>query len=178
MNVSGDQLIASNGSTAVTAKVQSYGTRPTATTTATPLITLATSDAVNGFALFDLSPTIPGDDTMYLLSTVENLFRKYTFDGTSWAASGSIAASATQNLTGFTSGAGVSLFLTSPGSLFAFSDTSGYGGTLSGSLGGAIATAAPNTAFRGVGLVPVPEPTALTFGLAGVALLLGRRRRS
>jgi hypothetical protein len=46
-------LYASNGSTAITSKLQSYGTLPTGATTATPLVDLTTADAVNGFSLFD-----------------------------------------------------------------------------------------------------------------------------
>src|SRR5262245_32856668 len=100
VNLAGNVLYASNGSTAITDKVQSYGTLPTGATTPTPVATLATADAVNGFFLADLNPAVSGIDTVYALSTVEALLRKFTFNGTTWAANGSIAAATVQDLTG------------------------------------------------------------------------------
>ena len=175
VNLSANTLFASNGSTSITTKVQSYGTLPTGTTSAAPIVTLATSDAVNGFSLFDLSPTIPGADTLYALSTVENMLRKYVFDGSAWNLFGSISGASAANLTGATNGTDVNLYLTSPTGLFAFTDSSGYAGTLSGSLGPAIATANVNTAFRGIGLIPVPEPSAMVLSALGLALFSQRR---
>lgn len=172
-------LIASNGSTAVTGKVQSYGNAPTAVTAATPIVTLASTDAVNGIFLLDLNAGVAGADTLYALSTVETLLRKYTFDGTNWIASGSIATTAL-NLTAGTNGTNVSLFLTTGSSLLRLNDTSGYGGTLVGSLT-TIATASTGTGFRGIGglnvaFTAVPEPMSLgAFAIAGT--VIGRRRR-
>ena len=173
-------LYASNGSTAITAKIQSYGPLPTTATTATPLINLATGDAVNGISLFDLSPTVPGIDTIYALSTVENQLRKFTLDlGGSWALSGSTSAASAQNLTGFASGETVNLFLTTGAALRPFTDATGYNGSIDGlALDAAIASAATNTAFRGVGLIPVPEPTTgILCGLVMVAAFGTRRSR-
>jgi len=174
-------LYASNGSTGTnTFKVQSYGVLPTATTAAMPLIILATADAVNGFALFDLDATVPGVDTMYCLSTVENRLRKYSFDGANWNPSGSTSAGLAQDLTGFQNGTAISLILSSPSSLLPFTDLTGYNGSIDGlTLDPAIATAGTNTAFRGIAYIPVPEPsTAVLCGLmAWLALGLRRARR-
>lgn len=175
VNLSGDVLFASNGSTTTTNKVQSYGILPTATTIPTPIVSLASGDAVNGFALFDLSPTVAGDDTMYLLSTVENQLRKYTFDGTTWNASGTLGASGAQNITGYASGDTVNLFLTSASTLYSEVDSSGYNATLSGSLT-TLATAGANTAFRGVALAMVPEPSSYLLLAAGGLLFVAVRR--
>src|SRR5437588_167340 len=62
VNLAGNTLYASNGSTAVTAKIQSYGSLPTGATTPTPVVTLATADAVNGFFLADVNPAVTGVD--------------------------------------------------------------------------------------------------------------------
>ncbi len=169
-------LYASNGSTAITAKVQSYGTLPTGTTAPTPVITLGTTDAVNGFWMFDLSPSVTGDDTIYALSTVSNTLLKYSFDGSSWVSNGSISASGAQNITGVASGSTVDLFLTSGSTLFKLTDANGHNSALGGSLS-TLATAGTNTAFRGIGIF-VPEPSAAGLGILGVlALFLPRRRQ-
>jgi uncharacterized protein (TIGR03382 family) len=39
-----------------------------------------------------------------------------------------------------------------------------------------LATAGANTAFRGLAIMPVPEPSAAVLGLVGL-LAMGRRRR-
>jgi hypothetical protein len=167
-------LIASNGSTTTTGKVQSYGTLPTGPTTPTPLVNLATTEAVNGIALFDLSATVPGDDTLYIVSQLELLIRKYTFDGSAWNEAGSISAGGANNITGVINGTDVNLFATSSTSLFTFTDA---GGTLAGSLGSAIAIAPANTAFRGIGLIPVPEPSAFLLSVLSLGVALGTMRR-
>lgn len=171
-------LRASNGSTAITGKVQNYGTLPTGTVAAVPDVSLALADAVNGIWYADLSTTVAGSDTVYLLSTVENLLRKYSFDGTNWVSNGSIPASGASDITGSVSSSGVSLFTTSTSALRTFVDTSGYNGTLSAS--GAltsIATAGTNTGFRGLGILNVvPEPTSLAALGLGMTVLSRRRK--
>lgn len=178
VNLSGNTLYASNGSTAITGKIQSYGTLPTVTTPASPVVSLGTADAINSFVLFDLDSSVAGDDTLYTINAVGNTLLKYSFDGTAWNANGSIPASGTLNVTGVAAGGGVSLFLTSGSGLFAYSDATGYNGALAGTLGTAIATAGTNTAFRGIGMLAIPEPS--TAALAGLALAFAasvRRRK-
>jgi hypothetical protein len=179
VNLAGNVVYASNGSTTITDKVQSYGTLPTGTTMPSPVVTLALADAVNGFFLADLNPLVAGIDTVYALSTVENLLRKYTFNGTSWAANGSIPAAGSNDLTGVVIGTNVQLFVTSPSSVFAYTDTSGIGGSLTGTLGNAIISAPTNTAFRGIAVIaPVPEPSTLVLvGAAALAFCWRRRPR-
>ena len=174
VNISGNTLYAANGSTTIAAKVQSYGTLPTGATAGSAVATLALTDAVNGFALFDLDSGVAGDDTLYALSTVEGLLRKYTFNGSSWSASGSISTTAV-NLAGSVDPAGVNLYLTTSGSLLGVLDASGYGNNITGTIR-TIATASANTAFRGIGVVPEPSVVCLGFR-TWAGLFLGRFRR-
>lgn len=171
VSITDNVVYGSNGSTSITAKVQSYGTLPTTLTTPSPVVSLGSTDAVNGFALVDLDPSVAGADTLYALSTVEGRLRKYTFNGTTWGASGFVSTVA-QNLTAFTTPTGVDIFLTTSTALLKISDNSGYNGTLTGSVT-ALATAATNTGFRGIAIIP--EPTAL--GFLALALPLASRRR-
>ena len=78
---------------------------------------------------------------------------KYTFNGTTWSVDGGIAATDFRGLTATVSGSTVTFYVTSAGSLSTFTDTSGYDGTLSGSLT-SLALAGANTAFRGVAFAP------------------------
>ena len=142
-----------------------------------------------GFVFLDTNPSVPGIDTMYTVddsATAGGLW-KYSLDLTgTWNAAGSVAGLTGQlrGVTGGVSGSNVQLFMTgSANTLWSFTDTAAATSTLSGTLGTAftsLATAATNTAFRGLVLVPVPEPgvTALLgAGVAGVAALGWRRRR-
>ncbi len=164
----GSTLIGANGSTALTAKVQSYGVLPVGATVPTPLVSLTTADAVNGFVLFDENASVAGDDTLYALSTVGSKLLKYSFDGTSWIAEGSISTTA-QNLCGYFDGVNANLYLTGTTTLYSEVDSSGYLAPISGSLT-TLATAGANTGFRGIGMFnPVPEPSS--FALLGIGLL-------
>ena len=172
--LNGNTLFASGTLAGNTGKVQSYGPLPVGATTGIPIVSLGLTDSVNGFAFFDLSSSVAGPDTLYALSTVGNLVRKYTFDGTSWTASGTIGSSGAINLTGFAIDGTVSLFLASGSTLYSEIDNSGYNANITGSLL-PIATAGPNTAFRGV--VVIPEPGVFSLGLVAAATFLALRRR-
>lgn len=179
VNLDSNTLFASNGSTAVTAKVQSYGTLPTASTTPTAVVSLLSTDAVNGFTLLDLDAGIAGPDTLYGLVTNMSQLRKYSFDGTNWLSNGSLSTTAV-NVAATNVGGAVTLYLTTGPKLQVLNDTSGFNATLAGTITD-LATAATNTAFRGVGVVAVPEPStwvAGASGLAWAAWTVVRRRRS
>ncbi len=62
---------ASNG--AVASTVQNYGTLPVGTSAPTAVVPLRAGNAVHGFALFDLNPAVPGNDTLSALNPVKNL---------------------------------------------------------------------------------------------------------
>jgi hypothetical protein len=174
VNFADNILYASNGSTAITGKVQHYGTLPTGATAPTPVVTLATADAVNGFLLLDLDAGVAGADTLYALVTTLSQLQKYTYNGSSWSASGSISTTAA-NLAAQVSGSTVNLYLTTGSALQSFADTSGYGNTITAGSPTTIASAGTNTAFRGIGTLVVPEPG--TFVLIGWVCCLAYVRR-
>lgn len=167
VNLDGNVLYASNGSTAVTAKVQSYGTLPTGLTTASPVVTLAGPDAVNGFTLLDLDASIPGPDTLYSLVTTLSQLQKYSFNGTSWVLTGSTASTA-NNVVGTDVGGLATLYLTTVGNLQVLNDANGYNLPIAGSISN-LAAATTNTAFRGLGVMLVPEPSTVLLGAGGLA---------
>lgn len=103
----------------------------------------------------DLDAGVAGVDTLYLADNT----------GT------------TGGLSAYTLDGNVQLFMSSPSALFSFTDTSGSTGTLSGSLT-TIATASTNTAFRGLAVIPVPEPSAGMALLSGLGWLVVVRRRA
>ncbi|MEI8039882.1 MAG: PEP-CTERM sorting domain-containing protein [Verrucomicrobiota bacterium] len=173
--VRGNTLFGSSTLAGNTSKILSYGNLPVGATVGTPAVVQGITDTINGYAMFDLSPIVAGPDTIYALSTVQNKLYKYTYNGTSWASSGSMGASGALNIGGVsTNGSSVNLFLTSASTLFSEYDASGYNATISGTLT-TLATAGANTAFRGVALIP--EPSTISLGLLAAGTLLALRRR-
>jgi len=95
---------------------------------------------------------------------------KYTLVSGSWTASGTITAAGVHGVTGVVSGTTVTLYASgttgTDGTLYSFTDSTGYDGTVSGAAS-MMATAAANEAFRGVALAPVgsaPTPTSTVAG--------------
>jgi hypothetical protein len=135
------------------------------TTTEQPLTRLSgLSDATNpsnyGFFFADLSTTVTGVDTLYIADDKIGALGKFSFDGSTWLAKGTIGVDTDdyRGLTGSVSGTTVTLYATrksgTAGELVTLTDTSGFGGTLSGTPS-VIATGGTNTAFRGVAMAPV-----------------------
>lgn len=139
-----------------------------------------------GFTFLDTNPLVPGVDTMYTVddSVTAGGLWKYTLDlsGT-WSAAGSITALTGQlrGVAGLVTGSNVQLFMTgSANTLWTYTDSLATTSVLSGTLSAftSLATAAANTAFRGIVAVPVPEPSAvmiLASGAAGLAAAWRRR---
>lgn len=114
----------------------------------------ATASAPGAFFFADLTADVAGIDTLYVADSRTNggLF-KYSLVGGVWTSNGSIVDPGLTGLTGSVSGSTVTLFGTTGSGLDLFSDTSGYNGILTGGST-RIATAAANTAFRGVAFAP------------------------
>jgi len=138
-----------------------------------------------GFTFLDTNPAVPGIDTMYTVddSASSGGLWKYTLDGSgTWNAAGTVQAftGALRGLAGGVYGNDVKLFMTGSGNtLWTYTDTAAATSTLSGTLTAftSLAIASGSTAFRGVALVPVPEPAGVAFlGVAAAAGCLAWRR--
>jgi hypothetical protein len=130
----------------------------------------------------DLSASVAGLDTLYVADDGQGIL-KYSLVGGSWVANGTVgtAANSFRGLTGTVLADGsVSLFATGGSSLVTVQDSAGYNGAFAGSLT-TLATAAANTAFRGVAylepLAAVPEPQSWALMAAGLGLLAAAARR-
>lgn len=167
VNLSDSVLYASNGSTAITGKVQSYGTLPTGTTSATPLLTYATADAVNGFSVLDLDG-VPGPDTIYALATTLTRLDKWSLVSGTWTLSGTTSSTGVNLAAVPMTGGTVALYVSTGSLLRSLTDTGGFGNPISGTFT-TLVTAATNTAFRGVGVFIVPEPSTCIMVLSGLA---------
>ena len=180
VSISGGQLYASSASG--TSRLGTVGTGlPTTSGQAfTNLPGFPTGGGPYGFFLADLSASIPGDDTVYVADDTASALRKYSLVGGSWTLNGTIGVDADdyRGLTGSVSGSTVTLFATRKGGsgstgggeLVTLTDGSGYNGALTGTPT-VLATAANQTAFRGVALAPgAPLAAAdLTIGLTAPA---------
>src|SRR5262249_12590729 len=136
---------------------------------------IPTSGSHYNFFFADLDAGVAGVDTLYLAEDTASggQIQKYSLVGGTWTAKGAIAASAVRGLTGTVAGTTVTLYgttgggnATGGGSLYKLTDASGYNATITGTLT-TIASAAANTAFRGVALAPVAAggTTAPSFTL-------------
>ncbi len=98
-----------------------------------------------------------GVDTLYAADDVNGLIRKYSFNGTTWTANGTLPLSGVASLTGVVNGSSVTLYLTNPSSLQMLTDTSGYNAAINGTFN-ILASPPERTEFRGVALAPVNAP--------------------
>lgn len=115
----------------------------------------------HAFFFADLSEQIPGPDTLYVADDTARALSKYSLVDGSWSANGTVGSDADdyRGLTGIMLGKTVRLYATrragvvGGGELVTLDDASGYQGTLTGEPV-LLASASPNTTFRGVAMAP------------------------
>jgi len=137
-----------------------------------------------GFIFLDTNPAVPGIDTMYTVddSATSGGLWKYSLNTSgTWNAAGSITAltGALRGVTGGVYGNEVQLYMTgSANTLWKYTDPAAATSLLSGTLSAftSLAIASGSTAFRGLVLVPVPEPAFYAISAIAVAGLAGLMR--
>jgi hypothetical protein len=195
----GNQLYVSTSSGSAV-RVGTVGTGfPTTTgNTITNLPGFLTAGSPYEYVLADLTSSVAGFDTLYVAedTTSSGLIQKFSLVSGNWTASGTVTAAGVRGLTAKITGTTVSLFASgsagSGGTVYSFTDSTGYNATVSGTatslftqanLQTALSGTGSNYAFRGIEFAPVaaiPEPSTYAAILGGVALLgvAARRRRS
>ncbi|HYF29817.1 MAG TPA: T9SS type A sorting domain-containing protein [Chitinophagaceae bacterium] len=107
------------------------------------------------YVFMDMDAGVAGSDVLYIADATNGIL-KFSLVGGTWTANGSagVGTDVYRGLTATRSGSTVTLYATRANSqLVSLVDASGYNGTLSGTPT-LLATAATNTAFRGVALSP------------------------
>ena len=148
---------------------------PTSTATMTTLFKGAGSSPY-GFSLLDLNKD-GVDETAYIADSSGGINKMY-FDGSTWTSKGVIAGTYS-GLEAVYNGTSVDIFVTAASgfTLGTLNDASAIGEALTGTVT-TIGTAGTNTAFRGVAVAAVPEPSAQALlGLGMVALVAVRALR-
>ena len=174
LQIFGGQLYASSNNGTNTFKgveVIGSGLPTSGGTTASRLPGLSdtTNPSTYGFFLADLDPGVAGLDTLYVADDGTGALSKFSLVSGLWVANGIVGADADdyRGLAATVSGSTVTLFATRKGGggasgggeLVKLVDSSGYNGAFAGTPT-LLATAAVNTAFRGVAMAPVaPSPT-------------------
>lgn len=157
----------SNSGTVIRLATVGTGAPITSGQTMTNLNGFPATGSPYGFFFADLDGSA-GVDTLYVAWDDSGL-TKYSLVGGSWTARGTIGVSADayRGLTGVVSGGTVTLYATRKGGagatgggeLVSIVDVSGYNGTFA-STPTLLATAASNTAFRGVAFAPLSQASA------------------
>ena len=171
-NIFAGQLYVSDSSgTAVRLGTVGSGTPTTSGQTITNLPGFPTAGSPYAFFFADLNAGVSGLDTVYVADDTNGAgggITKYSLVSGSWTSNGTVgtASDAYRGLTGSVSGTTVTLYTTRKGGtgatgggeLATLTDASGYNGAFTGTPM-LLATAAANTAFRGVAFAPNPTST-------------------
>ncbi|HEY4148629.1 MAG TPA: hypothetical protein VGM41_06865, partial [Chitinophagaceae bacterium] len=186
INVFQDQLyISTSSGSAVRIGTVGTGVPNTTGQTTVTLPGFATSTgSPYQFMLFDLDATVAGPDVLYVADDGIGL-SKYSLVGGNWVLNGTVGLSSDsyRGLTGTISGSTVTLYATrngggnasGGGEFVSIVDATGYNAAISGTPT-LLATAAANTAFRGIALAPValstPNNLSLTFNTTANTAIL------
>jgi hypothetical protein len=168
-NLFGSQLYVSDSSgSAVRIGAVGAGLPTTSGQTIVNLPGFETAGSPYAFFFADLDGT-PGVDTLYVTddsAAPPGGVSKYSLVAGAWTGNGTVGAAADsyRGVTGVVTGTTVTLYAvrkggsaaTGGGELVSIVDASGYNGPFTSSPSAALATAAANTAFRGVALSPQP----------------------
>ena len=185
IDVYNDQLYASSSSGGF--RLATTGGAPASTPgqTLTNLSGWTTSGSPYAYFLADLNNEVAGLDTAYVSDDSLGLL-KYSLVGGTWTLNGTIGvgADAYRGLDAEIVGGSVNIFATRKGGtgatgggeLVSIIDTAGYNAAFSTTTPTLLATAAANTAFRGVSLSTIPEPSSAALLGLGFLALIGLRR--
>ncbi|MES2922733.1 MAG: choice-of-anchor I family protein [Verrucomicrobiota bacterium] len=166
--VNGQLLVSTGSGTAVRIGTVGSGLPTTAGQTITNLPGFPSSTGgPYSFFFADLDFLAPGIDTLYVADDTASALTKYSLVAGSWTSNGIVGVDADdyRGVTGTVSGSSVTLFATRKGGsgttgggeMISLVDSSGYNGAFAGTPT-LLATAATNTAFRGIALAPVSVP--------------------
>lgn len=163
VNAFSNQLYVSSSSGSTRIATVGSGLPTTSGQTITNVPGFPTTNSPYGFFFADLDAGVAGVDVLYMASDDAAALTKFSLVGGNWVSNGTIgvAADAYRGLTATVSGTTVTLYATRKGGsgatgggeLVSLVDASGYNGAFSGTPT-LLATAAANTAFRGVALAP------------------------
>ena len=160
LGIFGDQLYMSSSSSTNRINTIGSGLPTTSGQTTTILSGLTTTNPASPyqFQMFDMDATVSGVDVMYVAddNTTSGGVIKYSLVSGSWVKNGSFGTAADQyrGLTGVLDGGTVTLYATSASKLIKVVDASGYN-VAPTATASTIATAATNTAFRGISFTPI-----------------------
>lgn len=160
------QLYMSSQKTNIRVATVGTGLPTTAGQSITNLPNIPSGILPDAFFFADLDGS-PGIDTLYVAddTTGNGQIQKYSLVGGIWIGSGVIEADTVHGVTGVVTGQAVTLYATSSGTsgtngtLYVFTDTSGYNGDVSGAAT-VLVTAVANEAFRGVAMAPAAAVAA------------------
>ncbi|QMW01407.1 beta strand repeat-containing protein [Spirosoma foliorum] len=122
------------------------------------------------FVFFDRSSAVAGVDLLYVADQTGGIL-KYSYDGTTWTAKGSVTGGVT-GITGAVNGSAIDLYVTTGStagnSIYKVTDAGAYDATITGAVtsGTLVATAAANTVFRGIAFAPTNPQPDLTITLS------------